>query len=368
MKQLLRAGHSVRQHRIFEDKKIGTIIDIELEHPLDQDLFDELYTYVIKKHNYMIIQIKHDYPILRLIPIKEDSNTTKSRIIKTALLMATFITVYMTGYGLFSSYTQILGVKANIVLWSFIYTISFLGALSIHELGHMFSSKKNGVLIDGPYFIPAPPIQLGFIGTLGAIIKMKTLPSNRRNLALLGVSGPLSGFIIGLIIGIIGIHLSPTIPIKHAEELIRTGEVSELSFMPLIIALLTYLKPMPENYILVLHPLAFSSLIIMFVTFLNLLPIGQLDGGHVIRSIMSSSSYEKLNYLVISFFAIMGLLFFNKAIGQYFITISIVLTILKFLTGRKPHPGPANQYANDKSYAYLALYFLLLVLTMPIPL
>ncbi len=368
MKQLLRAGHSVRQHRIFEDKKIGTIIDIELEHPLDQDLFDDLYTYVIKKHNYMIIQIKHDYPILRLIPIKRDSNTVKGKIIKTALLVATFITVYMTGYGLFSSYTQILGVKANIVLWSFIYTISFLGALSIHELGHMFSSKKNGVLIDGPYFIPAPPIQLGFIGTLGAIIKMKTLPSNRRNLALLGISGPLSGFIIGLIIGIIGIYLSPAIPIKHAEELIRTGEVSELSFMPLIIAFLTYLKPMPENYILVLHPLAFSSLIIMIVTFLNLLPIGQLDGGHVIRSIMSSSSYEKLNYLVILFFAVMGLLFFNTVIGQYFVVISIILTILKFLTGRKPHPGPANQYANDRSYVYLALYFLLLVLTMPVPL
>ncbi len=368
MKQLLRAGHSVRQHRIFVDKKIGTIIDIELEHPLDQDLFDKLYTYAIKKHNYMVIQIKHNYPILRLIPIRGDSNTVKGKIIKTALLTATFITVYMTGYGLFSSYTQILGAKANIVLWSLIYTISFLGALSIHELGHMFSSKKNSVLIDGPYFIPAPPIQLGFIGTLGAIIKMKTLPSNRRNLALLGISGPLSGFIMGLIIGIIGIYLSPAISIKHAEELIRAGEVSELSFMPLIIALLIYLKSVPENSILVLHPLAFSSLIIMIVTFLNLLPIGQLDGGHVIRSIMSSSSYEKLNYLVILLFAIVGLLFFNTVIGQYFVIISIVLTIFKFLTGRKPHPGPANQYANDRSYTYLALYFLLLVLTMPIPL
>ena len=369
-KQLSKAGLSVLQVGVYDVEKIGTIYDIYIDSILDEEFFNKLYTNISSKYGYFIIQTRSTTPVLRLIPIKRSNR--KNRFVKLLLLITTFITVTLTGYGLTDSFNQLFRVMTSfeVIIWSIAYTVLFLTALSLHEFGHIISSRKSGIVIDGPYFIPAPPIQLGFIGTLGAVINMKTLPPDRRSLARLGLSGPLTGFIAGIVISIVGLYLSPIIPISYAEELIKSGQASEVGFSPTILVLLFNLKHVPEGYTLFLHPILLAGMIIFLVTFLNLLPIAQLDGGHVVRSYMSSHIYEKIGLTVPVLFLTIGLTIIaltRLSIGWFFTSLSLVTLILKAVLGRRPHPGPANQFSQIKDYRYLIIYIALVILTAPIP-
>lgn len=368
-KLLSKAGHSVLQVKAFDNDELGIVYDIYIDHPLNEEKFNYLYAYALKKYNYFPLQLRSTLPIIRLIPVKKSGS--KNALIKTLLLILTILTVSLTGYGLTISFNYVFNVfkGIDIIIWSMIYAVLFLSALSIHEAGHMFVSKHSNIVIDGPYFIPAPPIQLGFIGTLGAIINMKTLPPDRKTLARLGISGPLAGFIAGLLIGVIGVVLSPVIPVSKAQELIARGEASEALFLPLIINILLYFKPVMEGYTVFIHPILFVSIIIFLVTFLNLIPVAQLDGGHVIRSYISMETYEKIGYYIPLFLLLTGAVFLLTGLlfGGFFITLSLVILIIKYIFGRKPHPGPANQFSENKDYRYLILYVVILVLSMPVP-
>ena len=137
----------------------------------------------------------------------------------------------------------------------------------------------------------------------------------------------------------------------------------------MILIVLTELRPIPADHTLLMHPLFFASFIIMIVTFLNLLPIGQLDGGHVVRSYTSIYTYEYLGFIIIIAMAITGLitLFIAPYASMYYFFLSIILMLFKMIFGRKPHPGPANQFSKIKDYRYLILYLVLVILTLPLP-
>ncbi len=350
----------------FHNERIGFITDIFLDKPLGDDDFSELYKYMVNKYNLLLIQVRSEQPVIRLLPVRRGN----PRIKQIVLFVLTLITIYLTGYGLSQSFYSSMGLPYDQILHPLImgsiYTILFIAALGLHEYGHMKAARRFGVVIEGPYFIPAPPIQLGFIGTLGAVISMKTLPPTRRSLARIGLSGPINGFIAALLISIVGILVSPIITIEKASAMIESGEAGELGFMPLVFSLLMYLRNIPPGYTILLHPIAFIGFIIFIVTFLNLIPIGQLDGGHVVRSYLSVKTYEILNYAVIIILALTGL-FLRGDIGLYYILLSIIMLVFKIIFGRYPHPGPANQYSIEHSPIYMAIYILLLVSTTPIP-
>ncbi len=362
---LSRAGVSVVNINYYIDKKIGTIYDLLINRIIDEETFNKLYVEITARYSYTPLQLKTDPPILRLIPLNEESNGRDYK--KIALLFLTIMTVYFTGYGLSEFYTSIIHEAiANPLILGAVYTLLFMFALVFHEYGHMRAARRYNVVIKGPYFIPAPPIQLGFIGTLGAVITMKNLPPDKQGLAKLGINGPLYGYLAGLAVAIIGVLLSPIIPVESIKPLIEKGEVSEMGFLPLTLQLLLFLRAPPPGYTILLHPLAFIGFVVFIVTFLNLIPIGQLDGGHVIRSYINMKSHDLLGYIVILLSLITGLLL-RGDIGTYYLSLSIILLILKLIVGRYPHPGPANQYAVKHTYKYLLLYIALLVLTIPIP-
>ena len=339
---------------------------------MNEESFMNVYRKLVKE-NKMPIQMRIiDETVLRIIPIKKRRN----RLIQILLFILTTITVGLTGFGLLQGFYELMYSSVSIdyiMLWSILYTVLFLGTLAIHELGHLIMAKKFNVPASGPYFIPAPPIQLGFIGTLGAVISMEGIPPNKRSLALLGISGPLLGFIAGTIVGLIGVILSPLMPVSTAEQFVETGELSTIPYMPLMLILLTMVKYVPENYIIILHPLAFISFIIFIVTFLNLMPIGQLDGGHVIRTFTTAKIHSLIGNLVLVVLILVGLstLLIGYTGGTFYIVLSIILLFLKMILGSKPHPGAANQFSNlslSEKVMYIALYMALLILTIPIPL
>lgn len=149
---------------------------------------------------------------------------------------------------------------------------SLLFILTTHELGHYLLSKIHRVPASLPLFIPGPP---HFIGTFGAIIRMRGPILSRRALFDIGVAGPLAGFVVAVAMLIIGLSLS-TVVDRTATYGLHLGEPLLLQFMSWVV-----IGPLPPEADVVLHPVGFAAWFGLFVTSLNLLPIGQLDGGHV---------------------------------------------------------------------------------------
>lgn len=152
------------------------------------------------------------------------------------------------------------------------FAATLLGILVTHEFGHYLLSRYHRVPVSFPLFIPGPP---HFIGTFGAIIRMRAPIMNRKALFDVGVSGPLAGFVVAVVALVIGLQLSEIVPSEGTFGL-RLGE-------PLLLKLAAWmvLPPVPEGYDVVLHPIGFAAWFGLFITSLNLIPIGQLDGGHV---------------------------------------------------------------------------------------
>lgn len=152
------------------------------------------------------------------------------------------------------------------------FAAALLFILATHEFGHYLLSRIHGMPVSLPLFIPGPP---HFIGTFGAIIRMRGPIMDRRALFDIGVAGPLAGFIVAVAVLIVGLNLS-TVVDRAATSGLHLGEPLLLQFLAWLV-----IGPVSPESDIVLHPIAFAAWFGFFVTSLNLLPIGQLDGGHV---------------------------------------------------------------------------------------
>ncbi|MEO0108183.1 MAG: site-2 protease family protein [candidate division WOR-3 bacterium] len=163
------------------------------------------------------------------------------------------------------------------------FALALLLILGSHELGHYWAARHYGVDASLPYFLPIPhPL----MGTMGAFIRIRSVIPNRRALVRLGVMGPLVGFLFAVPILVVGLRLSRVVPLEIAHGGIALGS-------SLLFGLLSKLifPGLPAGYDISLHPLAFAGWLGFFVTALNLIPIGQLDGGHIAYATVSR--YQK---------------------------------------------------------------------------
>lgn len=156
------------------------------------------------------------------------------------------------------------------------FAVPLLLILLCHEFGHYIESRRSGIKVSLPYFIPGPTI----LGTFGAVIKSKSPFKNRKNLLDVGATGPIAGFIVAVVMVIIGLSYSKVVE-AVPEASMTLGD-------SLIFRLLSFLvlKNIPEGYDVLLSPTAFAGWAGILVTMLNLLPIGQLDGGHIMYALL----------------------------------------------------------------------------------
>ena len=178
------------------------------------------------------------------------------------------------------------------------FSLTLIVILLSHELSHYFTSKRHGVKATLPYFIPAPTI----IGTFGAFIKMKSPIVTRDALVDIGASGPIAGFIFSVIAVIVGLQLSQVVPATQSGGTLDLGDsILFLSLSHMI------LGATPAGSDILLHPVAFAGWIGLFVTSLNLIPVGQLDGGHIAYALLGEK-HTHLSMFLILVMVLLGLL------------------------------------------------------------
>lgn len=191
-----------------------------------------------------------------------------------------------------------LGRDPRVIALGAAYAIVLMAILLAHELGHYFMCRRFGLSATLPFFIPAPSL----IGTLGAYIRIRSAITRKRRLFDIGAAGPLAGFILAVPALWIGLALSKVVPAVavHGEEIIF-GE-------PLLLTLgaKLFLKSAGPGMEVAFHPIAFAGWVGILVTALNLLPLGQLDGGHITYSIFGSRN-RLISKIVMGLLVVMGI-------------------------------------------------------------
>jgi membrane-associated protease RseP (regulator of RpoE activity) len=227
-----------------------------------------------------------------------------------------------------------------------------MGILLCHEMSHFVASGRHKVRATLPYFLPVPhPL----LGTFGAFIKMESPIPDRRALLDIGAAGPIAGFIVALPLTVIGLHLSPLVA-KAAAAAAGTIILGD----SLIFKALTYLVKGPIGGMEVqLHPLALAGWIGLWVTSVNLLPMGQLDGGHVSYSLFGARSIWVAR-AAFALLVVAGLLWNGWFIWAVFILLLV----------RLRHPAPLDDAASLGVGRQLVGWFVFLVCVLtfiPIP-
>jgi membrane-associated protease RseP (regulator of RpoE activity) len=202
------------------------------------------------------------------------SRRTTLRPIHVVLFLATLFTTTLAGS--FQAGVNPLA-DLRLLVHGLPFSTTLMGILLVHEMGHFLMSRVHGVEATPPYFIPGPPF---LVGTFGAFIRMHT-PTSRKALFDVGAAGPWAGFLVAIPAVFYGLSLSEVRALEASTGGLVLGD-------SLVFGWLTRLAlgVSPADVTILLHPIALAGWFGLFVTFLNLLPIGQLDGGHVVYALI----------------------------------------------------------------------------------
>lgn len=224
--------------------------------------------------------------------------------IPRALFAATIVTVMIDGYYRAISMNSIVRGDDPFYI-AVLYTVSLIGILGIHELGHMIASKIHKLKISWPYFIPGIPV-FGFVPTFGALIMSRGLIVNRNMLFDIGISGPIAGLIVAIVVSTYGASISPLIPTSQAHELADKLGLLDLHSSVIMDATIAIVGKHVPNQEIIMSPVLLAAWFGFLITFLNLLPAWQLDGGHIARATFGIKWHKILTYVSIGVLAATG--------------------------------------------------------------
>ena len=202
-------------------------------------------------------------------------------LVHAGLFLATILTTLIAGSLYHADVTDSSwrAVLPHPVLWlaGAPYSFAVLTILMAHEMGHYLACRAYGVGASLPYFLPGIPI----LGTFGAFIRIRDRITHRQALFDIGVAGPIAGFVVALPFFLYGMRHSRLVPIESA------GDADYFLGFPLLfsLALPYFFPPIPQGSVLSLSPYLSAAWVGMLATSLNLLPAGQLDGGHICYAI-----------------------------------------------------------------------------------
>lgn len=294
-----------------------------------------------------MIRSPEEITLIRLAPAPTGGKAAwKGWPINLALFLATLLTTLFVGalmegaQPLSDPWTILQGVP---------FSASLLLILGFHELGHYLTARAYGVQVSLPYFIPLP---LPPMGTMGAIIRMRSPIPNRRILFDIGIAGPLLGLVLAVPVLVIGLMLSPMKP--PSGVVLQEGNSLAYLFLKWAVK-----GPIPEGLDVILHPMALAGWLGFFVTALNLMPLSQLDGGHIAYAVLGRD-HRKIVWL---FLGVMVLLFLITGWSGWLVWVALAIGL-----GLR-HPPPLDDLTPlDPPRRLLAVVAVVLLVTLITPL
>lgn len=234
----------------------------------------------------------------------------RSTVIAVALFVLTVVSTlavgaqYAVGYqnnnvqpALFLEPYLAIATEPSLLLLGVPFSFTLLGILLAHELGHYFACRYYGIAASYPYFLPAPNI----IGTFGAFIRIRSRIVNRTALFDVGIAGPIVGFVFAVPALVLAILTSKVVPGAQEASPIAFGNP------PLVTLLAAILRPGVPVEDLLLNPVGRAAWVGLFATAINLMPVGQLDGGHILYAV-SSERHRRVSLLFVLLLAGLGML------------------------------------------------------------
>ena len=287
------------------------------------------------------------------------------------LMVLTFASTFYVGAGM------VLGrqpMSIDEVRTGWVFSLPLMGILLAHEFGHFFAGRYHRIDVSPPYFIPVP---FFLLGTLGAVIQIRERIRSRNALLDVGAAGPLAGMVIALPVTIYGIATSPIEPLPEGTYMLEGRSL-------LYLGLLRWLKgPIPEGYDIMLTPTALAGWAGLLVTMINLLPFGQLDGGHVGYALMGSHQ-DRLSRYVLRFLPWLAVivstlysipsyidgvrgdkLFYDVSAGMHWLVWALVLWALTRTTGPNHPPTEDSELSPRRRIVGWLTLSLFALLFMP---
>jgi len=263
--------------QVYEVRTSGSVIKYYGEPKVDsKTLFAHLWNDFAQRGFDIELRREHGEYVLLVTPV---SDAGEKKHVNVALAVATVFAVTLTGAVLFYGVDPF--AQPMLLYKGLPFAAAVMFVLGSHELAHYLVAKRRGMRASLPFFIPLPFISP--VGTLGALIQLKGAIPDRKSLFDVGVAGPLVGLTAAVVVTIIGLLLPPIAPGTALMPAVALG-------VPILFALIEKIVPVASTS---LHPIAFAGWVGMLITSLNLLPVGQLDGGHIARAL----SGEKTTYI-----------------------------------------------------------------------
>lgn len=277
------------------------------------------------------------------------------------LFMATLLTTTLAGVILLQSNSgQSLPQDPSIFLIGLPYALALMAVLGIHELGHYIAACFYRVRATLPYFIPVPPVALFPFGTFGAFIQLRSPLPNRKALFDVGIAGPLSGFIITVPVLLWGLAHSEVVDLTEESGILNFG-----SFNPaasLLIALLSKLAlgdALTVNQAIQLHPVAIAGCLGTIITALNLMPVGQLDGGHIVHAMFGQRTGAMIGQ--VARLLVLALSFVQRELLLWAILLFFMPVV------DEPALNDVTELDNVRDFLGLLSLGLLVVIVLPAP-
>jgi membrane-associated protease RseP (regulator of RpoE activity) len=268
-------------------------------------------------------------------------------LVHLLLLVATVVTTTMAGARMAGVAPTSLGSLAA----GLPFSVTLLAILVTHEAGHYLMCRRHGVAASLPYVLPAPPVFL--LGTFGAVIRVRSRFPDRRALFDMGAAGPWAGFVVALVAMVVGLRLSSVDATLPDGPVVMLGDSLLTGFLARVV-----LHAPPDT--VMLHPVAFAAWAGLLVTSLNLLPAGQLDGGHVLYAARGHRAVllPVLLLAVLIWLAITG--------SPFWVVWSVVAAAMLFL-GHPPTMNDAQPLGIGRQVGAVLSLVLFIVTFVPEP-
>ncbi len=272
------------------------------------------------------------------------------------LLLLTLLTTTVIGAGLSGITAEQLENNSSLLLQGLPYSLGLIAILGLHEFSHYFTAVKYKIKTTLPYFIPIP----FFLGTFGAFIQMRSPVPTRKALFDVAVAGPLGGIIIAIPLLFWGLSLSEIVPLTNQSSLLNFQALNpQFSFLLSIVAKLALGSDLIAGKAIHLHPLAVAGYVGIIVTALNLMPVGQLDGGHIVHAMYGQKTAIIIGQLTRLFMFILAL------VQPDFLLWAIILLLMP--VSDQPALNDVTELDNKRDLLGLFSLALLLSILLPLP-